>query len=104
MVLPRALLFSSYPNALIRPIFFVAVATLASLVIATQLNRFQRKEERAKLGDVDRKVAADLLRCLKEEEEFPELMYIKDWSELNDTQITENFIQRLISRAHRGNF
>jgi len=61
-------------------------------------------EERAKLGDVDKKVATDLLRCLKEEEEFPELMYIKDWSELNDTQITENFIQRLISRAHRGNF
>jgi len=46
VVLPRAMLFSSYPNALIRPLFFVAVTTLASLVIATQLNRFQRKEER----------------------------------------------------------
>ncbi len=61
-------------------------------------------EERAKLGDVDRKVAAELLGHLKEEGEFPELADIEDWSELNDTQITENFIQRLISRAHRGNF
>ena len=46
VVLPRAMLFSPYPNALIRPIFFVAVTTLASPVIASQLNRFQRKEER----------------------------------------------------------
>ena len=61
-------------------------------------------EERAKLGDVDRKVATELLGRLKEEGEFPELADIEDWSELNDTQITENFIQRLISRAHRGNF
>lgn len=61
-------------------------------------------EDRTKLGDVDKKAATDLLRCLKEEGEFPELANIDDWSELNDTQITENFIQRLIARAHRGNF
>ena len=61
-------------------------------------------EERARLGDVNRKLAARLLICLKKEGEFPELDNIQDWSELNDTQITVNFIQRLISRAHRGNF
>ncbi len=61
-------------------------------------------EERARLGDVDKKLAARLLICLKKEGEFPELDNIQDWSELNDTQITVNFILRLISRAHRGNF
>lgn len=61
-------------------------------------------EERAKLGDVDREVAAELLKHLREEGGFPELVDIKDWAELNDTQITEDFIQRLIARAHRGNF
>lgn len=61
-------------------------------------------DNRAKLGDVNRKAAAELLKRLKEEGEFPELANIEDWSELNDTQITENFIQRLIARAHRGNF
>ena len=61
-------------------------------------------EERARLGDVNRKLAARLLICLKKEGEFPELDNIQDWSELNDTQITVNFIHRLISREHRGNF
>lgn len=61
-------------------------------------------EDRARLGDVDRALAAELLGYLKREGEFPELADIGDWSELNDTQITEDFIQRLISRAHRGNF
>ena len=61
-------------------------------------------EDRAKLGDVDKNTAAKLLKCLKEEGEFPELADISDWSELKEAQITENFIQRLIARAHRGNF
>ena len=59
-------------------------------------------EDRAKLGDVDRKVAAELLNRLKEEGEFTELADIEDWKGLKEEQITENFIQRLISRAHRG--
>jgi len=61
-------------------------------------------EDRARLGDVDRTVAAELLKRLKEEGEFPELAEIEDWAELKDDQITEDFIQRLISRAHRGKF
>lgn len=60
-------------------------------------------EDQARLGDVDRALAAKLLELLKEEEEFPELADIEDWSALNYSQVTENFIQRLISRAHRGN-
>lgn len=61
-------------------------------------------EDRAKLGDVDRKVAAELLKRLREEGEFPELADIEDWKELSEAKVTEDFIQRLNSRAHRGNF
>ena len=61
-------------------------------------------EDRAKLGDVDRKAATELLKHLKDEGEFPELADIENWKDLNDTRITEDFIQRLISRAQRGNF
>jgi len=61
-------------------------------------------EDRARLGDVDRTVAAELLKRLKEEGEFPELADIEDWEELKEDSVTEDFIQRLNSRAHRGNF
>jgi hypothetical protein len=60
--------------------------------------------DRGKLGDVDKNVAAELLKCLKDEEGFPELADIGDWSELEEVQITEDLIQRLNARAHRGNF
>ncbi len=60
-------------------------------------------EDRAKLGDVDKAVAATLLKSLKEEGEFPELVDIDDWKDLRESLVSEEFIQRLISRAHRGN-
>ena len=60
-------------------------------------------EDQAKLGDVDRKLAAKLLKCLKGEGEFPELADISNWTKLKETHNAENFIQRLIARAHRGN-
>ena len=61
-------------------------------------------EDRAKLGNADKVVAAALLKRLKEEGEFPELADIDDWKDLRESLVTEEFIQRLISRAHRGNF
>ena len=61
-------------------------------------------EDRVKLGDVDKMAAAELLTRLKEEGEFPELVDIGDWAELKEDQITEDFIQRLISRAHSGTY
>jgi len=60
-------------------------------------------EDRARLGDVDRAVAAKLLKRLQEEGGFPELADIDDWKELKEDSVTEDFIQRLNSRAHRGN-
>jgi len=47
VVLPRALLFSPYPDPLLRPLLFVTFAALISLLIATQLNRIER-ERRAR--------------------------------------------------------
>ena len=61
-------------------------------------------EDQAKLGDVDRKLATKLLKCLKEEGGFPELADISNWTKLKETDNTENFIQRLVARAHKGNF
>lgn len=45
VVLPRALLFSPYPDPLLRPLIFVIFATLTSLLIATQINRVERERE-----------------------------------------------------------
>ena len=51
IVLPRALLFSPYPDPLLRPLIFVIIATLMSPLMATQLNRVEREREaRAELS------------------------------------------------------
>jgi len=44
-VLPRALVFSSYPNPLIRALVFVVFAALIGLFIATALNRFEKERK-----------------------------------------------------------
>jgi len=49
VVLPRALLFSSYPNPLARALAFVIVAVLSSLLLAIQVNHLER-EKRARDG------------------------------------------------------
>lgn len=59
-------------------------------------------EDRAKLGDVNKIIAVRLLQTLKKEGEFPELTNIQDWAELEEDDNTEEFIQRLITRTHRG--
>jgi len=41
VILPRALLFSPYPEAIVRSLLFVALAAFISLFIATQLNRIE---------------------------------------------------------------
>src|SRR4030042_1132097 len=44
-VLPRALLFSTYPNRLLRALVFALLAALLGLFIATELNRFERERK-----------------------------------------------------------
>jgi len=58
-VSPRAFLFSPYPDPLLRPLLFVAIATLTSLLIATQLNRVEK----------ERKANAELKTAYKQLEE-----------------------------------
>ena len=51
VVLPRALLFSPYPDPLLRPLLFFALATFVTLLIATQLNRIEmERRARAELS------------------------------------------------------
>jgi len=58
VVLPRALLFSTYPNPLLRALLFVIFATLTSLLIATQLNRLERERKvQAELNDAYQKLS-----------------------------------------------
>jgi signal transduction histidine kinase len=44
-LLPRALLFSTYPNPLLRSLVFVVFAAFIGLFIATELNRFERERQ-----------------------------------------------------------
>jgi signal transduction histidine kinase len=56
-VLPRALLFSTYPNPLLRALVFFVFAALVGLFIATELNRFEReKKTRTELGEAYQKL------------------------------------------------
>jgi len=54
------------------------------------------------LPQVDKTLALYLLSHIKRE--FPELANITDWTELTSDKITEDFLQRLTHRAHKGNF
>lgn len=54
------------------------------------------------LPQVDKTLALYLLSHIKRE--FPELANITDWTELTNDKITEDFLQRLTHRAHKGNF
>jgi signal transduction histidine kinase len=45
VILPRGLLFSPYPDPLLRALIFVTAATLVGLLVAIQLNRAEKEEE-----------------------------------------------------------
>lgn len=60
VVLPRALLFSPYPDPLLRPFLFVTLATFISLLVATQLNRIE----------YERKINAELSAAYQQLEKY----------------------------------
>ena len=69
VVLPRALLFSPYPDPLLRPLLFVAVAALISLLIATQLDRIEKeRRDKAELAATYQKLS-EYNQRLKESQE-----------------------------------
>ncbi len=48
VVLPRALIYSPYPDPLLRALIFVVAAFLVCLLVATQLDQFEREEKARK--------------------------------------------------------
>lgn len=56
----------------------------------------------AGLIKIDRAVALELLERIKGD--FPELADIEDWAKLPDERITDDFVERLVSRERRGHF
>jgi len=52
--------------------------------------------------EINRGAALEVLVHIKNE--FPELVDINDWANLPHERISEDFIHRLISKAHRGNY
>ncbi len=56
----------------------------------------------SELIKIDKEAALDLLKRIKGE--FPELADIEDWADLPDERISDDFIERLVSRERRGGF
>ncbi len=68
-VLPRALLFSPYPEPLLRPLFFVGAAGVISLLIAIQLNRLEAERNARKELNSAYQELSEYDRRLKENQE-----------------------------------
>lgn len=68
VVLPRAFLFSPYPNPLLRPLLFVSFAALVSLLLATQLNLAvkARKAQAEQIVRLERDKLATILDSMED--------------------------------------
>ena len=69
IILPRAMLFSPYPNALIRPLLSVIFAMLISLFLATRLNGLEKEKKSRQELAVAYKELAKSQRQLEETQE-----------------------------------
>jgi len=81
---------------------YAAVLRYSNTINGTFYNDGSAPAILAKLKPIDRDAALEVLACIKEE--FPELIDLNDWADLPHERISEDFIQRLISKEHRGNF
>ncbi len=71
VVLPRALLFSTYPDPLLRPLLFVTFGSLVSLLIATQLNRVEKERRtRAELSAAYQELSESHQRLRESQEQL----------------------------------
>ncbi len=69
VVLPRALLFSPYPDPLLRPILFVIFAAIISTLMASHLNQVEKeRSDRVKLSEAYQKLS-EYHQRLKESQE-----------------------------------
>jgi len=91
-VLPRALLFSTYPNPLLRALVFVVFAALIGLFIAIELNRLER----------ERKINAELKAAYQKLNEYTQ--QLKDSQEqLIQSEKLSSLGQLAASIAHEVN-
>jgi signal transduction histidine kinase len=91
-VLPRALVFSSYPSPLLRALVFVVFAAAIGLFLATELNRFER----------ERKTTAELKAAYKKLNEYTQ--QLKDSQEqLIQSEKLSSLGQLAASIAHEVN-
>lgn len=75
VILPRALLFSPYPNPLLRSLIFIISAALVSLLVATQLNRIEKERKSQaelnaayqKLSEYDKNLRANQEQLIRTE-------------------------------------
>jgi signal transduction histidine kinase len=68
-VLPRALFISPYPNPLLRALIFVVFSALVSLLIATELNRFEKERKTRVELDIAYQKLSEYTQKLKDNQE-----------------------------------
>ncbi len=69
VVLPRALLFSTYPDRLLRPLLSVTFTAFISLLLATQLNRVEKERKARAELDAAYQELSEYHQHLKENQE-----------------------------------
>ncbi len=71
IMLPRAVLFSTYPHAIVRAVVFFIPATLISLLVSAMLHQIKRgRAARAQLADLHDELAESLIRLQESEEQL----------------------------------